>query len=521
MWNILNSDLISIVLAALFILLLFHYGTFTYEFWRNLGVPYKKPKFPFVGNMYETEMSLRPTSDVLQEYYNYFSDYRFGGLFSFRTPILMLRDPALVEAVLVKDFTSFYDRGTGADTDLDSLASHLLNLSGIKWKRLRQKLSPTFTSGKLKGMQPLLLDCADQLLRRCSINAENELPIKCMDMTGKFSTDVIGSCAFGLDIEAMEDPKSEFRTIVKLSARSSPLLKFRTAIRGKLPGLLKLLQWKNQPQVVREYFFSFVKNAIAFREKNNIYRNDFLQLMMEIRKQDLIALSNVENEEEIPMVLDETQMTASTYQFLAAGFATTSLTFTYCLYELSVNQDVQQRVYEEILTVLEKHEGQFTYQAIKEMKYLEQVFSESLRMHPPAPLLKRKSNKDYQLPGTNIVIPKGTQILIPVYSFHHDPQYYPDPEKFLPERFSDDNKDPITKYTYLPFGDGPRICIASRFAKMEILCGLSKLIHRFRVSLNPKTKFPLVYKKSGTFVEPDEDVLIDLHKRTWIEPLSA
>lgn len=80
-------------------------------------------------------------------------------------------------------------------------------------------------------------------------------------------------------------------------------------------------------------------------------------------------------------------------------------------------------------------------------------------MHPPAPALNRKSTKDYQIPDTNIIIPGGTTILIPIYSIHHDPQYYTDPEKFLPERFSDDNKEQIKKYTYLPFGDGPRTCI--------------------------------------------------------------
>ncbi|XP_073974530.1 cytochrome P450 6a2-like isoform X1 [Rhodnius prolixus] len=513
MWSILNLDLIAIVLATLCVLLLLYYGTYSYEFWNNLCVPYKKPKLPFLGNLFQAEMSLRPTCAVHQEYYKYFSESRFFGLFSFRTPILIIKDPALVEAVLVKDFTSFYNRGTDADTDLDPLAAHLLNLTGKKWRRLRQNLSPTFTSGKLKIMQPLLIECADKLLKRCSLSAENKQPIECKDMMGKFSTDVIGSCAFGLDLEAMDNPNSKFRTIVKLSARSSPLLKLRTALRGKLPRLLKLLQWKNQPQEVEDYFFSFVKNAVAFRETNKIYRNDFLQLMIEIKNQDATSLNNMENDEEEPIGLDDKQMTASTYQFLAAGFATTALTLTFCLYELSVNQDIQKKVYEEIIEVLEKHEGQFTYQAIKEMKYLNQIFSETLRMHPPAPALNRKSTKDYQIPDTNIIIPGGTTILIPIYSIHHDPQYYTDPEKFLPERFSDDNKEQIKKYTYLPFGDGPRTCIASRFAKMEILTGLSKLIHQFRITLNPKTKSQMVYKKSGTFVEPSENVLIDLHKR--------
>lgn len=86
-------------------------------------------------------------------------------------------------------------------------------------------------------------------------------------------------------------------------------------------------------------------------------------------------------------------------------------------------------------------------------------FPETLRKYPPAGEIRRLCIKKYSFPNTHVEIPPGTSAAIPVYSLHHDPQYYPNPEKFDPDRFAEKNKHKLVKYTYLPFGAGPRICI--------------------------------------------------------------
>jgi cytochrome P450 family 6 len=86
-------------------------------------------------------------------------------------------------------------------------------------------------------------------------------------------------------------------------------------------------------------------------------------------------------------------------------------------------------------------------------------FSETLRKYPPIPMLIRKCSKPYRIPGTDTVLEKGITVVIPVVALHHDPKYYPEPDRFDPERFNEEERQKRHHYVYLPFGEGPRICI--------------------------------------------------------------
>lgn len=96
---------------------------------------------------------------------------------------------------------------------------------------------------------------------------------------------------------------------------------------------------------------------------------------------------------------------------------------------------------------------------IAAMPYLDKVISETLRKYPPLGFLDRRSNVDYKLPNSDLVLKKGTPVYIPMVGLHYDPEYFPEPEKYDPERFSDENKQKRPSNVYFPFGDGPRLCI--------------------------------------------------------------
>nr|XP_053643919.1 cytochrome P450 9e2-like [Cherax quadricarinatus] len=118
-----------------------------------------------------------------------------------------------------------------------------------------------------------------------------------------------------------------------------------------------------------------------------------------------------------------------------------------------------------------------------EAKFLDACIMETLRLYPPAVFGERICNKTYKIPGTNVVLRPGDLVTIPFWSLHHDPRYWPEPEVFLPDRFLPENKTNITSFTHMPFGMGPRNCIAMRFALMEAKVALAKLLLKAEIHL--------------------------------------
>ncbi|KAG5863356.1 hypothetical protein JTB14_030298 [Gonioctena quinquepunctata] len=185
------------------------------------------------------------------------------------------------------------------------------------------------------------------------------------------------------------------------------------------------------------------------------------------------------------------EIVAQCFVFFVAGFETSSTTMTFALYELATHSDIQEKVREEIKTVLEKHNDQITYDTLNELNYLGQVIDETLRMYPPLPVITRRCVEDYKLPDSDIIIEKNTRVFIAINGIHYDPEYYDSPEIFNPDRFSEENKHKRNPYTHLPFGEGPRICMGIRFGMMQTKVGLTSILKNFRVKLSSKTKVPL------------------------------
>lgn len=117
-------------------------------------------------------------------------------------------------------------------------------------------------------------------------------------------------------------------------------------------------------------------------------------------------------------------------------------------------------------------------------------------MYTPANTLFREAVTDYDIPGTNLRIDKGTAIIIPIYSIHNDPEIYPEPEKFDPDRFTSENIKSRHSFSFLPFGDGPRNCIGMRFALLESRLAIAMIIKSFNLTLNSKTPTKLEWDPS-------------------------
>lgn len=147
--------------------------------------------------------------------------------------------------------------------------------------------------------------------------------------------------------------------------------------------------------------------------------------------------------------------------FFAAGFGTVSVTASFLAHDLALNPGIQQRLYEEICEYNERLNGaQLDYTTLGQMEYLDMVVSESMRRWSPSGATsERIVTKPYVLEnadGTKVQLDVGDGILIPIFALQLDDEYFPDSEKFDPERFSSENKSSIPPGVYMPFGIGPR-----------------------------------------------------------------
>ncbi|KAH8250707.1 hypothetical protein KR032_000240, partial [Drosophila birchii] len=464
-----------------------------FSYWKRQGVTHDAPH-PFYGNLLGFRKN-RVLHDIIFDYYNKYrnSSNPFVGFYFLHKPAAFVVDPNLAKNILIKDFSNFADRGQFHNERDDPLTQNLFNLDGKKWKDMRQRLSPTFTSGKMKFMFPTVIkvsgEFAKVMLEQVPATP-NGAVIEIKDLMARFTTDVIGTCAFGIECNTLRTPASDFRTMgqkVFTDLRHGPLL---TMFMFSFPEMARKLRMRFIPEDVHQFFMRLVDETIALRQQENFKRNDFMNLLIEIRQKGRVTLNNGEVFEGMNIG----ELAAQVFVFYLAGFETSSSTMSYCLYEMAQNQDIQERLRNEIQTVLEEHDGQLTYESIKDMRYLDQVISETLRLYTLVPHLERKALKDYMVPGNpKFAIEKGTQVLIPACAFHRDEKLYPDPTRFDPDRFTPEKVAARDSVEWLPFGDGPRNCIGMRFGQMQARIGLAQIISRFKLSVCDQTEIPLKY----------------------------
>ncbi|OBS66047.1 hypothetical protein A6R68_05414, partial [Neotoma lepida] len=263
-----------------------------------------------------------------------------------------------------------------------------------EWKRLRTLLSPTFTSGKLKEMFPIIGQYGETLVKNLRREEEKGKPVIIKDILGAYSMDVIIGTSFGVNVDSLNNPEDPFMQKAKKILKQS---------------------------------VNFFKNFVTRMKKNRLDSNqktrvDFLQLMM-----------NTQNSkgEASPKALSDLEMAAQTIIFIFAGYDATSTSICFMMYELATYPDVQKKLQDEIDRAL-PNKAPVTYNALMDMEYLDMMVNETLRLYPIAVRLERVSKKDVEING--VFIPKGTIVIVPTYPLHRDPKYWPEPEEFCPER---------------------------------------------------------------------------------------
>jgi len=486
---------------------LYWYLTMTYDYWKKKGIYYKEPTIIF-GNIKDRLLFRKSFHENQRDVYMSFKGHKFAGLFEGRRPRLIVLDPELIKHIMVRDFQHFVDHPTISIRDTPYLEKMLINMKGQQWKSLRALLTPTFSSGKLKVMENLVEQCGKHmetfLQNECNKNTAADGRYTELEMKAffeRFTLEVIATCAFGIQCNSLKDPDNEF---VKIAARFNEITFFdRILVLFVIlfvPQFAHFFRLNVLNRQVLEFLTNVVKKTKEYRSIHKEQKwNDFLQLMIDA----------AEEEKE---VLNEETIIAQALLFLLAGLETSSTLLTHASYELALNQDIQHKLRKEIEEVLEKHGGQCSYEALLEMNYLEMVLLESLRKHPPVSRVDRLCTQPYTIPGTNINLEKGCVVSVSIMGLHYDPEHFPQPEVFDPDRFLPKQTLSRSSYVFLPFGVGPRNCIGMRFALMSTKTAMVHLIKNFHLAPSPKTEVPYKFDKYSMFLKAENGIWLNIEK---------
>ncbi|XP_014278878.1 cytochrome P450 4C1 [Halyomorpha halys] len=358
------------------------------------------------------------------------------------------------------------------------LGQGLINSDGPIWQSHRKMITSSFHFKILEGFLEIMyskLEIFSEVLEKKVGTGYFDIE----PLIANYSLDVITETAMSTNVDAQRT-NSEFVECIKsltevIIVRSVKLMYF-------FQPIFNLSAYKKQESksidYVKDYMCKILqrkrieaKNLKKVEDINDIGTKEKLALL------DMLLQLQFNNAK-----ITDKEMFDEVNTFMFAGHDTVSSALSFVIYTLAVHQDVQEKVYAEIIEKL--HHSNPTYQALMNLKYLERVIKETMRLYPSVPFIGRRLKKEMPITGGHVV-PKDVDVAVFIYNHHRNPENFPDPEKFDPDRFLPENVVNRHPYAYIPFSAGSRNCIGQKFAMMELFASVSHLLRQFRISLEP------------------------------------
>merc|ERR1711970_1334324 len=393
-----------------------------------------------------------------------FPNDKWLGIYSFRQRGILVKDINLAKLILVKDADHFMDRPSAeayeSDLESDKIANMFLtNLKGEQWKKLRAIVSPVFTSGKLKGMVPIIDKCANNLDEVFEAAAKSGKVLEAKSLFGKFTLDAIATSGFGIESNSFKEPDSVFRTTaLKLTRAEGYGSKWdipKFFILFVSPRLSKILGLTQMPTGTTGFFAGIIKQTVQNRKETGIRRNDIIDLLLDELDKDKESDVHKDFDMEIALI-------SNAIIFFFAGFETSSTGLAVSVFQFVTNPSIQEKARQEIEDVI-GDATKITADHLMDLKYLDNCINEALRIDGLVNSLQRICTKDYKIPDTDFIIPKGMQVNI--YGKLLTKESFYNPDNFDPDNFDPHNPN---KFGFFGFGQGPRNCIGMRYAYMAL-----------------------------------------------------
>ncbi|XP_053113906.1 cytochrome P450 4V2 isoform X2 [Hemicordylus capensis] len=342
-------------------------------------------------------------------------------------------------------------------------------------------LTPTFHFTILEDFLEVMNEQASILVQKLAKHVDKE-PFDCFLYITLCALDIICETAMGKNIGAQSNKDSKY---VHAVYRMSDLIHHRQKSPWLWPDFIYLMF-----QEGREHYRSlkilhgFTDNVIAekaceLKKQQEQHKPDAVsngeQSKLKVRRAFLDLLLNVTDEDGKKLSYLDIREEVDTFMF--EGHDTTAAAMNWTVYLLACHPEIQRKVHSEVDEIFDNSDRPVTMDDLKQLRYLDCVIKEALRLFPSVPFFARTFNEECYIRGFKM--PKGMDAIIVPYALHRDPNVFPEPEKFIPERFFPENSAGRHPYAYVPFSAGPRNCIGQRFAQIEEKTILAIILRHF------------------------------------------
>lgn len=486
-----------LLLLTAFAVLVYYCLTKTFSQWRGQNIPCEPKPIPIFGHLFPLFVLRDNFGTLLQKLYQKMGKNSMYGCYVMQTPAVLLRDPELIKQVLQTDFDSFANNLATLHQDLDPiLRKNPFFAKDKAWEESRALLTKNQSGRKLKCLLVLVNKVCNQLVN--FVDRQDSEKFEAKLLFSRVTAEIIANATFGIDGANFEDEigKDAFINIPEKVFNLDKVGGLEQIIRFFLPNVADFMGISVAPRNINSFIKRQLRDYIKLHKSDE--NNDFLQFSVE----------DVET-------VDEDMLMAQATSILFDGYEGISNCLAFMFYRMSENLEIQEKAREEVNEVLERFNGRITSESLKQMTYLEQIINEVLRLNPSFGDITRVCNHEITLKGYDGLeckLKPGDMVLISASGVHFDPEFWPDPERFDPERFDAVGNSRRNKFTYFGFGNGPRVCPGRRMGVMIVRAVASTLLRNYRVDLSDKMKGPLKLNKNTFASNIDGGVWLNIKR---------
>ncbi|KAI4464331.1 cytochrome p450 family 4 [Holotrichia oblita] len=501
-------------LVAVLVTVVLWYLISYYKWWKNVYFYLEKlpgdPRYPIIGTEYifigvPREELFNAVIANVDKYAPIFRTWNGS------SPEVHLTKPEHLE--LIMNNSIHITKGQQYANLYPWLGEGLLTSSGSKWYQHRKLITPAFHFKILENFMNVFVEKAEMLLCILDGKADGNVHNIYPDIT-HCALDIICQTAMGVNVNAMLNKDNEY---IKSVYEVSAVFLWR-AVRPYVPEFFfnHLLpvgrKFKEDLKVLHRFSNRVIADRrrllIKGKEQNgclgNLKEEDIKGMKKRLSFLDLLIEAS-----EGGKVLSDTDIREEVDTFIFEGHDTTTASMCWTLFLLGNHPDIQERAFDEIKNVLHDKQTPTSITELHELKYLECIIKESLRLYPSVPFITRHIKQEIQLDEYRI--PADVQAILHIYGVHRNPDHYFNPDQFDPDRFLPKNSINRHPYAYIPFSAGPRNCIGQKFAMYEEKTILASIINRYKVRAVETVQSVKI--STDIILRPANGVLVKLEKR--------